>query len=296
MNGSCKFCDPVYRQLTCCADTPNSAGQPFSCSNPPFASVATSKRADLVLYRSRRILTPSCEGGLVAMALMAKARHLMGPTVQRHLLVGILLLNSGISGQGQEPTRSLGRLEVDKTIPIGNEFARPLMVPVKCDASGSVYLRGYQFPTPLAAPVIKVRPDGRVQGEFRASEPDFRDAAVMDFGVLPDGNIVELASTVGGVYTLLFDQDGKFRSSAKLATPEGFLPRELGLFSPTRFLVAGTITKEDVVIRPFAGIFDDSGQLIRELKKVQTDRPTAASPRRIIQVDRIVPDVCLPIW
>src|SRR6266404_7628886 len=82
MNGSCKFCDPVYRQLTCCADTPNSAGQPFSCSNPPFASVATSKRADLVLYRSRRILTPSCEGGLVAMALMAKARHLMGPTVQ----------------------------------------------------------------------------------------------------------------------------------------------------------------------------------------------------------------------
>ncbi|MFQ5777102.1 MAG: hypothetical protein ACE5IP_03755 [Terriglobia bacterium] len=145
-----------------------------------------------------------------------------------------------------------------------------IMLPVKCDARGNLYIRSHQPLRALAAPVSKITRDGKRAAVFTlASAPGFEEGMFGDFAVDIRGKVYLLAMNKKGVAIVAYDSDGGYDSTIK---PEGlFGPAQLAVFPSGEFLASGEKLDERLygTGEPFTAIFDRNGKLIKELSLPQ---------------------------
>lgn len=171
------------------------------------------------------------------------------------------------SGQGNDLVPSLS-LKVQKRVTVKNASSAPIMVPAKCDASGNIYLRQYQFLNPFAAPVVRISRDGESTTIFALRKvPGFEKGQTLGFAVNPRGGGFQLAIKSGREIDIVgFDGDGEYESTASLSPP--FEPAQVAAFDTGDFLVTGTkLSDKDGsdTGKPFTAIYDRLGNLIKPL-------------------------------
>jgi len=158
-------------------------------------------------------------------------------------------------------------LRVRDRVPITTVNETPFQDPVKCDADGNIYVHPYQGPSPMAAPVVKIFPDGKRTATFSiTSVPEFEKSGVYDFADGLRGEVYIISINAKGKQIVSFSSDGQYKDTLKL---EGgtFLPEQLVVFSSGAFLIGGYKQIENRTTgTPFTGIFDQSGRLVKELE------------------------------
>jgi hypothetical protein len=130
----------------------------------------------------------------------------------------------------------------------------PITGPVRCDNAGNIYLRTYQYPDPLAAPVRRFTQEGKRLPELSLGErEEFKNKAyqIRDFQTGASGNTFASVTSreknkdgewVGPNYVSVvdFDEDGKPDRVIKLDAPADFVAGDqLGVFPDGKFLVGG---------------------------------------------------------
>lgn len=159
-----------------------------------------------------------------------------------------------------------------------------LMMPVRCDGRGNVYLRGYVPHDVMAAPVIRVSPEGDKATAFNLrSAAGFERADVEDFAINPRGDLLLLAyKTVEERAIVRMQDSGQVESAVIL--DQQFDPSRFAAFSSGEFLITGTRgekSAEDTHRVPLTGLFDRAGKLLKELnleKDYSSLAPSASSP------------------
>jgi hypothetical protein len=150
------------------------------------------------------------------------------------------------------PTQLLKNTEVKQLRGIA---AAPTTGPMRCENAGNIYLRTYQEPDPLAAPVRRFTQEGKRLPELSLSErEEFKNKAyqIEDFQTGNSGNTFVLVNSweknkdgkyVGpvpiDVSVFEFDENGKPETVTKLDAPADFYAGQLGVFPDGKFLVGG---------------------------------------------------------
>jgi hypothetical protein len=154
-----------------------------------------------------------------------------------------------------------------EAVRVVNELSRPIMVPVKCDSQGGLYLRSYQYPRPSAAPILRISRDGKDKTLFSlASVKGLEDAQLVDFAVGLRGEVYVLALTKDDRPVLaVFRSDGQYDSTVPLVA--GLEPSSLGLFSSGDLLITGFENSPSGTPprRAFTAIFEKTGRLIKKI-------------------------------
>lgn len=150
----------------------------------------------------------------------------------------------------ETPTLRLKNTEVK---PLRSLVDEPLLHPVRCDSSGNIYVRTYQYPDPLAAPIRRFTQDGKRLQELsltQSAEFKERRCQIRDFQISSSGHTFVLVVSrkkngegeVEGpvdVSVVDFDEHGELRTKTMLETPPGFIAGQLGVFPDGKFLVGG---------------------------------------------------------
>jgi hypothetical protein len=159
------------------------------------------------------------------------------------------LLHSAACPQ-ELPTLQLKNTEVRRLRNLSDES---ILDPVRCDGGGNIYLRTYQYPDPLAAPVRRFTQEGKRLPELSLMQSDeFKDRRyqIRDFQTgLAGHTFVLVVSTKKNedgedlgpveVSVVNFDEDGKPRTRTKLDAPPDFIAGQLGVFPDGKFVVGG---------------------------------------------------------
>jgi hypothetical protein len=162
------------------------------------------------------------------------------------------VLPLGVAHAQELPTQLLKNTEVKQLRGIASE---PMTGPVRCDNAGIIYLRTYQEPDPLAAPVRRFTQEGKRLPELSLSQrEEFKNKAhqIEDFQTGNAGNTFVLVNSweknkdgkyVGpvpiDVSVVEFDENGKPETVTKLDAPAYFFAGQLGVFPDGKFLVGG---------------------------------------------------------
>jgi len=160
------------------------------------------------------------------------------------------VLPLGVAHAQELPTQLLKNTEVKQLRGIVSE---PTTGPMRCDNAGNIYLRTYQEPDPLAAPVRRLTQEGKWLPELSLSQrEEFKNKAyqIMDFQTGASGNTFALVNSreknkdgeaVGpnDLSVVNFDEDGKPDRVIKLDAPADFSAGQLGVFPDGKFLVGG---------------------------------------------------------
>lgn len=194
--------------------------------------------------------------------------------------VFLMLVHLGFPQAGGIPKLEL---TIRETVTAPGEWAGPLMVPIKCDAAGNLYFRGYNAAKLLAAPVVKITPEGKRDAVFSLdSVPQIESGEFYDFTVSLRGEVFLLALTERNkeqeVDLVSFASDGKYES-AKVLAPL-FMPSQVAVFASGEFLVSGLKLSQKEGAppdKPFVSLFDRNGVLIKEV--VLSDNVESQKPR-----------------
>ncbi len=192
------------------------------------------------------------------------------------------------------------------TITLNNQPNDPIIGIVQCDQRGNIYFRTYQYPEPLAAPVVKITPDKTrsVTAPLgQTAEFNGRQFQILDFHVDQRGQVWALIPSRKDddvtLSVVVFDEDGKFKSQIKLQS-KLFNPAELVPLPSGQFLVTGfTQSASDKsatpprgippTAEPFTAIFDASGRVVKELNLPgdieNSGAPAKTSPQSAPQPD-----------
>jgi hypothetical protein len=160
------------------------------------------------------------------------------------------VLPLGVAHAQEIPTQLLKNTEVKQLRGIA---AEPTTGPIRCDNEGNIYLRTYQEPDPLAAPVLRFTQEGKRLPELSLSQKEeFKNKAyqIMDFQTGASGDTFALVNRreknkdgepVGpdDISVVNFDEDGKPDRVIKLDVPAYFSAGQLGVFPDGKFLVGG---------------------------------------------------------
>jgi hypothetical protein len=163
----------------------------------------------------------------------------------------------------------------------------PLMIEtnMKCDHDGNIYAAYSGTPLPPdsgALPVRKIPTDSAesIVKYSLQNLPDYQSAERLDYDVNPWGTVYyllrayrhwpRLKHELPDLAVAKFKDDGTLDSVTKLeSTGEGYLQANLfAAFPYGGFLVTGTLVEDPVrhLERPFTGIYDRSGQFVREVE------------------------------
>lgn len=183
-------------------------------------------------------------------------------------------------GVGQAPRLEL---HIKDVVAVPNAYAQVTVGHSRCDSNGDVFFVSYQPGHPNT--VTRIRADGReVSSVSLSSVPELSSSALQDFAVAPDGTVYVLAykaapSLPGEILVVRFDKDGSQPATTRLEAP-GLFPTQLAVFSSGELFVAGrqeeTDSHESRHTVPFAGVFNERGQLVRKVELVGDIQP--ASP------------------
>jgi hypothetical protein len=182
------------------------------------------------------------------------------------------------------------------SVPLADEVPlRYLLVPPRCDAGGNTYLRFAASNGDHNVPVDKISATGKtVARPSLAAIPDAslrEHAQVRNFAVDNLGRVYLLFSKDSKGFVAAFSAKGEFEKAIALAQP-GFFPAKLAIFSSGALLVAGVLRTDDdgpAMGRLFTGVFDASGELVKEVglpTATSTDDrvPIAAGPGTLMNV------------
>ena len=202
------------------------------------------------------------------------------------MLAAAALLASGSWAQSIGAEMSILRLK--QKIGVVGTQASPVINPAKCDLEGNIYVRLNLGGLNLAAPVIKVSPDGEDRTVFFLDPTrGLGGAQANDFAADPSGErlfmiVVRPNSRNDGLEgdVVAFGHDGHVDSTTEL---KPFVdPFKLAVFSSGNFLVSGMIPVKkvsksglaDKKMEPFTGVFRPDGDLV---KKVEINQPLSGA-------------------
>jgi hypothetical protein len=153
------------------------------------------------------------------------------------------------------------------------EISRPLMLPVECDESGNIYYRGYQFPEPGLAPVVRMSPRGQKELEISLKGNDPKVEEIFSYQISPNGEVAMGVGAAGAeAYILRFRKDGSLLSKTKLAEP--MIAYKLFVFGDGNILASGTtVPSQDVPAKVVTRIYDATGQVIKTLTFAEDEYP-----------------------
>jgi hypothetical protein len=202
-----------------------------------------------------------------------------------HTLVAILgvgfLPSSRALAQSQTATIPRIELKANEKLPVANQPASGGIDLIRCDSHGNVYMRPVSGKTRgLLAPVLRISADGQRTTLFDLSNlPELRDASgyeIYDFSVGRDGSILELAGVMaknGETFPAAVQIDADGKPSSLIRFDSHLSPRQIAPMPSGMFLLAGIERSSKLEGtqfrqsgRPFTGIFDSRGRLIREIQ------------------------------
>jgi hypothetical protein len=155
---------------------------------------------------------------------------------------------------------------------------RAMLTPMRCDAAGNIFYRGYRSPATLV-PLKEITSDGKQVKTFSipddAMSGSLKGATARDFAITPTGKAYEVLQGPGAdgsrIFVVEFDGDGKYSNAIELDGK--FIPAQFAVFSTGDFLVSGAAVLhggENPAFQSFTAVFDRSGRLVKE---VDTGQP-----------------------
>lgn len=169
------------------------------------------------------------------------------------------------------PSGEIRPLAITERVWVNSHAGDAMLLPLRCDAEGNVYVVFYHFKNPAQEPIYKFDARGAQKAKFLiSSDSTFtgRGRGGLEFAVGKDGAVYQLA--IGGEnyesYIVSYDGNGTIKSKARL-DPD-FAARQFGVFDSGEFLVTGTPRETEQNLNPhsvFTGIFDATGKLLRKL-------------------------------
>ena len=152
----------------------------------------------------------------------------------------------------------------------------PIVAPIRCDDSGSLYYREFT-PGDGSRSLVSLKNDAQTVTTFdlsRASIDSVHIASARGFAVSPNGSVFQVVMDDNDhVYILRFDADGSYEGVIKLDID--FWPQDLATIGGQSFICSGTqVLRTGPVTRfePFVALFDQSGRFI---KNVEPNVPSA---------------------
>jgi hypothetical protein len=194
------------------------------------------------------------------------------------LLCSTLLVGAVCQGQ------TMLELKPVKVVKIPNLSSNSISMPIKCDSKSNIYA---QIDEPDdengRTPVRKLSPDGKVT-VFALPAMDGKKGQILGFSPSGDGGLALL--TVYGdqngtrYYVEKYGEDGSFKSRFKL--PDEFEPMRLALSPDGTALVSGmrlgAPAEGEEKARPFLGLFDRAGELVRDVTLGGDTAPAGGDP------------------
>jgi hypothetical protein len=160
---------------------------------------------------------------------------------------------------------------------VTTEYDTMRLGPLRCDASGDIFLRRYLPGRVLRAPVIEYSGDGERVAVFSLdSAPKLADAEIPDFAVGLRGEVYLLAKTMEGqeprVSVVEFSDRGEYESTLPLGP--SFSPANFATFLTGQFLISGMRaaaprpdeTSSPFAREPFTAVFDQSGRMVKVIE------------------------------
>jgi hypothetical protein len=117
-------------------------------------------------------------------------------------------------------------LKLERSTTVNGLPVAPFQVPIKCDSAGNLYVRVYQDPSPMAAPIRKISAHGELLATFSfdhvgALEPDLQ---ALDFVVGSRGEVFAVAEDGKGRHLVKFRSGGELQSTTTLSLSPDFDP------------------------------------------------------------------------
>jgi len=175
-------------------------------------------------------------------------------------------------------------IQVIDVVVVESELGGAFREPLKCDSEGSVYVRGYDAVLRSKIPIRKfdTQKGVRLASFSLDSAPGLEFETGDEFFVAPDGELYWLTATKSERYILTFAKDGTFKGKVKLEFGKPFLPYQLAVFAGGEFLISG-LNPEDPGKKsdkkPFTGIFDKQGRLVKRIALQDDDAIHEAAQR-----------------
>jgi hypothetical protein len=139
----------------------------------------------------------------------------------------------------------------------------------RCDDQGDIYVRfmdadmNRMHHGKSKIPIEKIDPEGRLAATIPVTDA-FADIWGKDFFVSGEGEVYQAGFMPdGAVYVVEFDKGGSLKSKTRVEST-GFTPYQITVFESGGFLLSGT-TGISNGRRPFTGVFDARGKLIKEI-------------------------------
>jgi hypothetical protein len=172
-----------------------------------------------------------------------------------------------VDGPAEERTSTLRMVDV---VVVESELGGIFLDPLRCDSEGNVYMRGYDARQRMKMPIRKFDPQKGVRlASFSLdSVPELEFESGEQFFVSADGDLHWLTATETDRYILSFGKDGAFKSKTKLDFGKPFMAYQLAAFSSGEFLISGLKVQDSGPgdeKRPFTGVFDKQGKLVRSV-------------------------------
>lgn len=190
-------------------------------------------------------------------------------------------------------------LHVRSAIAVNGESAGIFMMPIKCNAKGDVYVRGYLPGDILAAPVVKLSSEGKKVATYslRSVAGFEKGGDAVNFEVAPRGEVIFLVTKSATERGLVqFHEDGRFGKYIPLETDSE--PSHIAVFSTGELLIAGIRFppgKPEAPGKAVTGLFDRSGKFLREIhldadvrldeaKPEKAGSPQESEPTRVLEI------------
>lgn len=178
-------------------------------------------------------------------------------------------LAQGVSTQQERPLVLHAKTSADTLVPpVGG-----ILGSIRCDTRGNLYWLSE------AGHLLRVSSDGTSVVTFDFSNvPEYRRApnrvTVSEFALSSDDSLSVLVKVDPDVYVWSFNSDGRYQSATKLETPEFFEPAQFAVFGNGSYLLAGQVPQlaQNESPKPFAGIFNGSGQLVKRVTFTSDDQ------------------------
>lgn len=187
----------------------------------------------------------------------------------RDIAIVVFLLSRSIQAQ------TLTQLRVVETVPVPSLPSVPMMLPISSDSDGNIYARFSQKDA-SSPPIIKIGADGTVKAAFTVASavqesPELKgiEADIYEYEIDPSGKLFALGFIKSSLCILKFTDSGAFDGKITIDSQGvSHIINQFLLLPHETFLLGGRIRVREGGVshdKPFSGIYNSSGKLIREI-------------------------------
>ena len=194
---------------------------------------------------------------------------------------GFILLSPANPQSTASPVPRI-ELKAGDTVLIANSgFSLATIGPTRCDSQGNVYLRPVSDKmNMLLSPILRISWDGQRMTRFDiANAPEIKDSGgynINDFVVKKNGTVVILAGVAtkeNVLFVAVAEIDPEDKTTSVIRIDSELRPSQIVPLPSGMLLLSGVLRSSQVcgkeirqTTKPFTGIFDSHGRLVREVK------------------------------